>query len=263
MATPEVIAEQEALAHINADYAERYGFHDAENYLYKAPKGINREIVEKISELKSEPQWMREFRLKSLEHFLAYGDWLAARVVPDLDTRRVAQVVREGSGFSVALDDGDRVHAERVVLAVGLHNMERAVPEFADLPEGTVSHVVDHEDLSVFAGRRVLVVEDEYMLAEDLREELERAGAEVLGPVPSVKKALEILQSEPRPDMALLDINLQGEMAWPVADLLRNTGIPFIFATGYDAKAIPPRYADVPRTEKPVALRNLGAAMHG
>jgi len=71
MATPEVIAEQEALAHINADYAERYGFHDPENYLYKAPKGINREIVEKISEFKNEPQWMREFRLKALEHFLA------------------------------------------------------------------------------------------------------------------------------------------------------------------------------------------------
>ena len=71
MATPEVIAEQEALAHINADYAERYGFHDPENYLYKAPKGINREIVEKISEFKNEPEWMREFRLKALEHFLA------------------------------------------------------------------------------------------------------------------------------------------------------------------------------------------------
>ena len=73
MATPEVIAEQEALKGINADYNERFGFRDAENYLYKAPKGINREIVEKISEFKSEPQWMREFRLKSLDHFFAHG----------------------------------------------------------------------------------------------------------------------------------------------------------------------------------------------
>jgi Fe-S cluster assembly protein SufB len=72
MATPEVIAEQESLKGINADYAERFGFHDAENYLYKAPKGINREIVEKISEFKREPQWMREFRLKALEHFFAH-----------------------------------------------------------------------------------------------------------------------------------------------------------------------------------------------
>src|SRR4051795_1080632 len=71
MPTPETIAEQQALQGINADYTEKYGFHDAENYLYKAPKGINREIVEKISEFKNEPQWMRDFRLKALEHFLA------------------------------------------------------------------------------------------------------------------------------------------------------------------------------------------------
>jgi Fe-S cluster assembly protein SufB len=63
--------ETDQLQGINADYTERFGFHDAENYLYKAPKGINREIVAKISEFKSEPQWMRDFRLKALEHFFA------------------------------------------------------------------------------------------------------------------------------------------------------------------------------------------------
>ena len=66
---------------------------------------------------------------------------------------------------------------------------------------------------SSFRGRRVLVVKDEYMLAEDLREELERAGAIVLGPVPTVAEALELLRSESLPFMAMLDINLQGEMA--------------------------------------------------
>ncbi len=64
-------SEQDRLATINDDYTEKYGFHDAENYLYKAPKGLTREIVEKISEFKQEPQWMREFRLKALDHFLA------------------------------------------------------------------------------------------------------------------------------------------------------------------------------------------------
>src|SRR5919205_271639 len=63
--------EEAALRSLGSDYAERYGFHDPENYLYKAPKGINREIVEKISEFKNEPQWMREFRLKALDHFLS------------------------------------------------------------------------------------------------------------------------------------------------------------------------------------------------
>src|ERR1700754_846670 len=71
MATPETITEQEALQSIGNDYEERFGFHDPENYLFKAPKGLTRELVEQISEFKSEPQWMRDFRLKSLAHFLA------------------------------------------------------------------------------------------------------------------------------------------------------------------------------------------------
>ncbi len=70
MATPEAVAEKRELAGINADYKEKFGFHDPEgDYAYKAPKGLSREIVESISEYKDEPAWMREFRLKALEHF--------------------------------------------------------------------------------------------------------------------------------------------------------------------------------------------------
>jgi Fe-S cluster assembly protein SufB len=70
MATPEVVAEKRSLAGINADYKEKFGFHDSESgYAYKAPKGLSREVVESISEYKNEPQWMRDFRLKALEHF--------------------------------------------------------------------------------------------------------------------------------------------------------------------------------------------------
>src|SRR5919107_840420 len=71
MAPPETIAEQQSLQDIGSDYEERFGFHDPENYLFKAPKGLTRELVEQISEFKSEPQWMRDFRLKALDHFLA------------------------------------------------------------------------------------------------------------------------------------------------------------------------------------------------
>ena len=70
MATPEAVAEKRELAGINADYKEKFGFHDSESgYAYKAPKGLTREVVESISEYKDEPQWMRDFRLKALEHF--------------------------------------------------------------------------------------------------------------------------------------------------------------------------------------------------
>src|SRR5213595_2268836 len=68
-AAPQTLTENQQLARINADYEQRYGFHDAENYLYKAPNGLNQEIVEKISEFKSEPQWMRDFRIKAFHHF--------------------------------------------------------------------------------------------------------------------------------------------------------------------------------------------------
>jgi Fe-S cluster assembly protein SufB len=78
MATPDTttkeldpkVAEQDALKEIGADYTEKFGFHDPETgYAYKAPKGLSREVVESISEYKDEPEWMREFRLKALEHF--------------------------------------------------------------------------------------------------------------------------------------------------------------------------------------------------
>ena len=62
--------EESALKGINADYKEKFGFHDPETgYAYKAPKGLSRELVESISEYKDEPEWMREFRLKALEHY--------------------------------------------------------------------------------------------------------------------------------------------------------------------------------------------------
>src|SRR5687767_3078332 len=68
-----VLTDQESgLKDIGSDYAEKFGFHDPETgYAYKAPKGLNREIVESISEYKDEPQWMRDFRLKAYEHFEA------------------------------------------------------------------------------------------------------------------------------------------------------------------------------------------------
>jgi Fe-S cluster assembly protein SufB len=61
---------ESALKGINSDYKEKFGFHDPETgYAYKAPKGLSRELVESISEYKNEPQWMRDFRLKALEHY--------------------------------------------------------------------------------------------------------------------------------------------------------------------------------------------------
>lgn len=102
-----------------------------------------------------------------------------------------------------------------------------------------------------WAGRRVLVVEDEYVAAEDMRQALEAQGARVMGPVPSVEAALALLSREPSPDAAILDVNLGGEMVFAVVDLLAGRGVPLLLATGYDPWAIPELYAGLPRCEKP------------
>ncbi len=113
---------------------------------------------------------------------------------------------------------------------------------------------------SSLQGLRVLVVEDEYLIAEDLCEELRSCGAEVMGPASCVADALALLEAGPAPDLALLDIGLGGEKVYPVADALRGRGIPFVFATGYDGWSIPTGYADVPLRQKPVGLRGTPLA---
>src|SRR4051794_18564375 len=88
-------------------------------------------------------------------------------------------------------------------------------------------------------GRRLLVVEDEYLIAASLARELEGRGAEVVGPAGSVRDALALVEAEgDRLDGAVLDINLRDERVYPVADALVARGVPFIFLTGYDARVI-------------------------
>lgn len=106
-------------------------------------------------------------------------------------------------------------------------------------------------------GRRLLVVEDEYLIASDLTQELEGGGAEVIGPAATVEEALQLTASEARIDGAVLDINLRGKEVYPVAEVLRGLDVPFIFATGYDDWNISQAYADVPRLEKPVDMNAI------
>jgi CheY-like chemotaxis protein len=107
-------------------------------------------------------------------------------------------------------------------------------------------------------GHRLLVVEDEYLVAADLAASLESLGAEVIGPAASVEEALSFVEKDGvRLDGAVLDINLRNERVYPVADVLTARGIPFVFTTGYDAAAVPTAYAWAPRCEKPVDKTQL------
>src|ERR1041385_4287109 len=107
MATPEVIAEQQALVGINDDYKEKFGFHDPETgYAFKAPKGLSKELVEQISEFKNEPQWMRDFRLKALEHFLSRPQptW-GSPMLAEVDYDNIHYFVRASEKSSRTWDD--------------------------------------------------------------------------------------------------------------------------------------------------------------
>ena len=106
--------------------------------------------------------------------------------------------------------------------------------------------------LEGLAGKRLLLVEDEYLIAADLAFKLERAGVEVIGPVGTVEGALELVRDQGGLDGALLDVNLGGERVFPVADALADQGVPFIFTTGYDASIVPTAHAGAPRHEKPI-----------
>jgi ActR/RegA family two-component response regulator len=102
--------------------------------------------------------------------------------------------------------------------------------------------------------QRLLVVEDEYLIAAELTCALEEFGFEVIGPAASVEEALCLINQNPSQLAgAILDVNLQkNERVFPVANVLAARGIPFIFATGYDALIIPDNFAGIPRYEKPV-----------
>ena len=109
--------------------------------------------------------------------------------------------------------------------------------------------------------RRILVVEEEYLLAYDLRRDLEAAGAQVLGPAATVAEALRILDGASLPDAAVLDVNLGGDKVYPLARTLRSRGVPLVFVTGFDAWALPREFADVPCYEKPVQMKQVLQAL--
>lgn len=104
---------------------------------------------------------------------------------------------------------------------------------------------------------RILVVEDEYLLAQDLLLELEDAGAVVIGPEPSVSCALRRIAAEAVIDAVVLDVNLGGESAFPIADMLLTRKIPFVFATGYHDDIVTGRYPGAVNCAKPFSFHQL------
>ena len=114
---------------------------------------------------------------------------------------------------------------------------------------------------TLLAGKRILVVEDEYlisMLLEDLLTELDCI---VAGVAANPADALHLVRTT-EPDAAVLDVNLDGDDSFGIAAALDERKIPFIFATGYGGSRLKPEYSGYPVVQKPYRLQELSEALH-
>jgi two-component SAPR family response regulator len=105
-------------------------------------------------------------------------------------------------------------------------------------------------------GIKVLIVEDEFLVATLIEDMLESAGCIVSGPIPRVAEALDAVDHETY-DVAVLDVNLGGDRIDPVADALCRRNVPFVFVTGYNENALPDEFAERPRLCKPFKMGEL------
>jgi CheY-like chemotaxis protein len=108
-----------------------------------------------------------------------------------------------------------------------------------------------------FAGRRVLVVEDEFLVSLATTDLLESLGCVIVGPAPGLSAALQLAQSEAL-DAAILDVDLAGKKVWPVAERLQRRSVPFLFLSAHDRLAgAPPIFAAGPHLQKPLEPNRL------
>jgi CheY-like chemotaxis protein len=116
-------------------------------------------------------------------------------------------------------------------------------------------------EATALRGLRILIVEDAFLIAIDLCAKLESCGCTVVGPAGRLSQALRLAKEE-RLDGALLDVNLNGQMSFPVAEALRARNVPFVFASGYDDKSVWPReFWDIPTVTKPYSFPELTSVL--
>ena len=110
--------------------------------------------------------------------------------------------------------------------------------------------------MSPLADLRILVVEDEVLIALEIEERLERLGCEIVGPVGRLERALELARSAAL-DGALLDVNVKGGLVYPVAEELLARKVPVVLSTGYAPNTLLPEFRDLPCLRKPFGAGQL------
>ena len=131
---------------------------------------------------------------------------------------------------------------------------------FASRETGAAGEVT-MTDKKALAGKRVLVVEDDFFLADTVVRGLEESGVEVVGPVGDIDDALELIDETDHLDAVVLDLNLKGDLSYPVAELLFQRKIPFVVCTGYNTTDMPLAVRTALALSKPVESKRLTAAV--
>ncbi len=124
-------------------------------------------------------------------------------------------------------------------------------------PESAAEPDPPNVELATQIEGRLLLVEDEALVALELSRAFEECGWEVVGPAASLDEGFRLLKSEPLPDAAVLDVNLNGEMVYPLADALLSRGVPFIFCSGYETLEQAHRFETSPVVRKPTSFARL------
>ncbi|HWL81391.1 MAG TPA: HWE histidine kinase domain-containing protein [Roseomonas sp.] len=145
--------------------------------------------------------------------------------------RMVDATVRSQLGGSISLDwQPEGLHCSMIIAA------DRVAPRTATRPaEEALPVVAAPQAIRGMRARRVLLAEDEPLVAMELETQLQALGFTVVGPAATLQEALRLASEEVLLDAAVLDVNLRGQAVFPVADLLVRRGVPVVFATGYGA----------------------------
>lgn len=117
------------------------------------------------------------------------------------------------------------------------------------------------EHRKILADRKILLVEDDYLMADALAEALRNTGAVVFGPIGTVEDALHSVSRLDGIEAVVLDVNLVGQRAYAVADAVREKQIPLVFVTGCGRDLLPSRFAEVPHCLKPVDIEQLACLL--
>jgi ActR/RegA family two-component response regulator len=122
--------------------------------------------------------------------------------------------------------------------------------------EGWAAEAAMAHKTRALAGKTVLIVEDDFLIADDIQEAMAAQGAKVLGPVPTVAEAMDIFAQCPA-NCAVLNVFLGLDTSLPIAEMLHRSGVPFVVVTGYEREALPACLQRAPCISKPYSREEL------